>query len=181
MDRQWQPKCHDGHVFARTGRSGIRSSRHLDSACPGSASSWNEICDVCASVAFLDGVAVSSYWSNLEQACVIPINRSNTVFQVPPTGLSLQVVAIQKAYSVEVGHEWIYAIRTRDNNTGIEYDLYRGQAAGLIDNRSNSFFVVGSDGSTSAVITRSTGNHDYLTTILDASTADNLLSLPQFA
>jgi hypothetical protein len=100
---------------------------------------------------------------------------------VPPTGLSLQVLAIQKAYSVELRHEWIYAIRTRDNSTGIEYDLYRGQAAGLIDSRANSFFVVGGDGSTSAVITRSTGDHEYLTTNPDASTADNLLSLPQFA
>jgi hypothetical protein len=147
---------------------------------PASASSWNEICDVCALVAYLDGVAVSSYWSNIEQACVIPQNQFNSLFQYPPKGVPLQVLAIQKAYSVEVGHEWVFAVRTRDNSTQIEYDLYRGQATSLIDSGANTMFVVGSDGSRSTVITRQAGDHKYLTTSADSSLADNLLSLPQF-
>jgi hypothetical protein len=148
---------------------------------PASPTSWNEICDVCASVAYLDGVAVSSYWSNLEQACVIPVNQFNSLFQEPPAGLALQVLAIQQAYSTEVGHQWIYAIRTRDPSTGIEYDLYRGQAASLIDAGTNTFYVIGADGSRSEVITRIAGDHSYVTTSPDASTQDNLLSLPTFS
>lgn len=147
---------------------------------PASASSWNEICDVCASLAYLDGVAVSSYWSNLEQACVIPQNQFNSLFQYPPKGAALQVLAIEKAYSVEVGQEWIFAVRTRDNSTNIEYDLYRDQATSLIDTGANTMFVVGGDGSRSTVITRQAGDHKYLTTTPDGSLADNLLSLPQF-
>jgi Protein of unknown function (DUF3892) len=147
---------------------------------PASASAWNEICDVCATVAYLDGVAVSSYWSNIEQACVIPENQFNSLFQYPPNGVALQVLAIEKAYSTEVGHEWIFAVRTRDNSTNIEYDLYRDQATSLIDSGANTMFVIGSDGSRSTVITRQTGDHKYLTTTADSSLADNLLSLPQF-
>jgi hypothetical protein len=147
---------------------------------PASASSWNEICDVCASVAYLDGVAVSSYWSNLEGACVIPQNQFNILFQYPPKGVALQVLAIEKAYSAEVGHEWVFAVRTRDNSTQFESDLYRDQATSLIDGGTNTIFVVGSDGSRSTVITRQAGDHRYLTTSADTSTADNLLSLPQF-
>jgi hypothetical protein len=33
---------------------------------------WCEIADVCSWAAVLDGVTVSSYWSNLAQACVVP-------------------------------------------------------------------------------------------------------------
>lgn len=147
---------------------------------PANPTSWNEVCDVCASVAYLDGVAVSSYWSSLEGACVIPINQFNSLFQYPPKGASLQVIAIQKAYSTEVGHEWIYAVRAKDVATGIEYDLYRGQAASLIDTGANTMFVLGSDGSRSNVVTGSVNDHSYITTIADGSMADNLLSLPEF-
>lgn len=147
---------------------------------PASASSWNEICDVCASVAYLDGVAVSSYWSNLEQACVIPVNQFNSLFQYPPAGLSLQVIGAQKAYSTEVQHEWIYAMRCRDNATSIEYDLYRDQVASLIDQGKNTFFVIGGDGSRANVMTGSVNGHAYVKTVADWSTQDNLLSLPPF-
>jgi hypothetical protein len=147
---------------------------------PASSSAWHEICDVCASLAYLDGVAVSSYWSNLEQACVIPENQFNSLFQYPPNGVALQVVAIEKAYSVEVGQEWIFAVRARDNTTSIEYDLYRDQATSLIDTGANTMFVLGNDGSRSTVITRQAGDHKYLSTTSDSSLLDNLLSLPQF-
>ena len=147
---------------------------------PASATNWNEICDVCASVAYLDGVAVSSYWSNTEQACVIPINQFNSLFQYPPAGVALQVVGAQKAYSTEVGHEWIYAVRCRDDATKIEYDLYRGQAASLIDTGKNTFFVIGADGSRSEVVTGSVNGHGFIKTTADASKADNLMSLPSF-
>lgn len=147
---------------------------------PASSSSWNEIGDVCASVAYLDGVAVSAYWSNAEQACVIPVNQFNSLFQYPPAGVTLQILGVQKAYSREVQHEWVYAVRCRDNATRIEYDLYRDQVAWLIDQGTNTFFVIGSDGSRSTVMTGLVNGHSYIRTAADHSVADNLLSLPPF-
>jgi hypothetical protein len=39
---------------------------------PRNSSSWHEICDVCQSVADLNGVSVASYFSASDGACVIP-------------------------------------------------------------------------------------------------------------
>jgi hypothetical protein len=47
---------------------------------PRNSTSWHEIGDVCASTGRLNGVLVSSYWSQQAQACVIP-QAWNTVGQ----------------------------------------------------------------------------------------------------
>jgi hypothetical protein len=39
---------------------------------PANPTSWNEIGDACNSTAFLDGVLVQSYWSQIDRACIIP-------------------------------------------------------------------------------------------------------------
>lgn len=39
---------------------------------PPSSSNWHEIGDVCSSAASLNGVMVQSYWSQRDQACIIP-------------------------------------------------------------------------------------------------------------
>lgn len=39
---------------------------------PVNSTNWNEIADVCRSTAFLNGVQVQSYWSQRDQACIIP-------------------------------------------------------------------------------------------------------------
>jgi len=39
---------------------------------PRNSSNWNEICDVCCSSYRLNGVLVQSYWSDRDQACIVP-------------------------------------------------------------------------------------------------------------
>jgi hypothetical protein len=41
---------------------------------PTNPTNWNEICDVCATPGIVNGVTVQSYWSQQDQACVIPTN-----------------------------------------------------------------------------------------------------------
>jgi hypothetical protein len=147
---------------------------------PASPSNWNEVGDVCASVAYLHGVAVQAYWSQTAGACVIPWSQGDSLFQNVPAGESLQVIATQLNYSRELEQYWIGQIRAKDAG-GRVYDLYRGQAAGLIASGANSFYVVGADGSRAAVEVGTTGDgHAYLHTHPDASTQDNLLALPHF-
>ena len=148
---------------------------------PASPTNWNEIGDVCASVAYLHGVAVQSYWSQAAGGCVIPYSQSDSLFQNVPAGLSLQVIATQLNYSRELKQYWIGQIRAKDG-VGQVYDLYRGQAAGLIDSGANSLYVIGADGSRADVEVAATPDgHAYLRTRPDGTTADNLLSLPHFS
>jgi hypothetical protein len=53
---------------------------------PTNSSNWNEIGDVCSSRGTINGVTVQSYWSQQDQACVIPINIT-FVFEI--TNVSL--------------------------------------------------------------------------------------------
>jgi hypothetical protein len=147
---------------------------------PASPTNWNELSDVCASVAYLHGVAVQSYWSQQAGGCIIPWGQSDSLFQSPPAGVAFQVAAIQLNYSRELHHYWIGQIRVKDGSGNV-YDLGRGQAAGLIERGENSFYVLGADGSRAEVEVGTTASgHAYLHTHPDETTADNLLSLPQF-
>ena len=60
---------------------------------PRNSSSWHEICDVCQSVADLNGVSVASYFSASDHACVIPglqstgpLGRYCAIFRSRPAG-----------------------------------------------------------------------------------------------
>ena len=60
---------------------------------PRNSNSWHEICDVCQSVADLDGVSVTSYYSASDGACVIPglqstgpLGRYCAIFRSRPAG-----------------------------------------------------------------------------------------------
>ena len=53
---------------------------------PTNSSNWNEIGDVCSSRGTVNGVTVQSYWSQQDQACVIPINL---VFEFEITNIRL--------------------------------------------------------------------------------------------
>lgn len=89
-----------------------------------------------------------------------------------------QVTGVNKAYSTERG-VWIKEIGGVLPN-GTPWLLERADAVKLIQNSTNSFFVVGADGSRANVIVSDALHvgHDYLTTTADASKEDNLLSLP---
>jgi hypothetical protein len=149
---------------------------------PANPTNWNEIADICKSVAYLDGVAVQSYWSQNDGACVIPQSQYEVPWQVPPPGAPLQVTAISLAFSRELNMNWIAAVRTSDG-AGNVFDLYRSQAVDLIDRHQNTLFVIGADGTRADVEVATTphNGHAYLRTLPDWSKADNLLSLPHFA
>jgi hypothetical protein len=147
---------------------------------PASPTSWNEIGDVCSSVAYLHGVAVQSYWSQNFGACVIAQSHADSLVQTVPSGTALQVIATQLNWSRALRRFWIGQIRASDG-AGNTYDLSRGEAASLIDSGANTFFVIGTDGSRADVEVGATEDgHAYLHTRRDATTADNLLSLPHF-
>lgn len=142
---------------------------------PASPVNWNEVGDVCQSSAILNGVNVQSYWSQADQACIIP-----TYVPPPPPpkvekGTTLQVVAIRKKYSSYAKHEYIAQFAAIDNKN-IFWVLGRSDVIDLIDHNGNTFIVKGKDGSQSKVIEESY----YLKTNSDKSLQDNLLSLPGF-
>jgi Protein of unknown function (DUF3892) len=147
---------------------------------PSNPSNWNEVGDICQSSAFLDGVFVQSYWSQDQNACVIPFYNANDPRDVPPAGLDLEVVAIRRAFSREVRSFWIQKIRARNPANGDTYDLYRGSAAGLIDGGLNTFFVQSLDGARANVLVGEANGHAILITEADESQNNNLLSLPGF-
>ena len=147
---------------------------------PSSSNQWNEVADICGSLAFLDGVLVQSYWCAAQNACAIPYYSTDEPRPVIPAKLALQVIAIRLAYSRERHSTWIQKIRTKDPGSGDIFEIFNVDAIALIENGTNTFFVVGSDGSRSDVILGTIGNHSFLTTEPDDSRADNLLSLPKF-
>ena len=69
---------------------------------PASPTNWNEIGDVCSSTLRVDGVVVQSYWSALDNACVIPIERT--------TGMQWQsgIVILGVFAGVESKNAWIF-------------------------------------------------------------------------
>lgn len=142
---------------------------------PSSPVNWNEIGDVCRSAAILNGVNVQSYWSQADQACIIPTYVPPPPPPVVQKGTQLQVVAIRKKYSSYAKHEYISQFAAIDNK-GIFWTLSRADVFDLIDNNGNTFIVKGKDGTQSHVIEES----HYLKTNSDKSLQDNLLSLPGF-
>jgi hypothetical protein len=101
-----------------------------------------------------------------------------------PEGVPLgrwQVTGVNSAWSTERNQKFISQISGPLANQSLWW-LSRADAVKLIRNNTNSFFVVGADGSQADVILSDANKvgHDYLTTTADASTEDNLLSLPSF-
>jgi hypothetical protein len=149
---------------------------------PANPSSWNEIGDICASVAYVDGIAVQSYWSQKDQACVIPYYVDHGFpHGVPPSGARLRVTGIRRTYSKTQRLYFISELRVQAPN-GDSIHISRTQAEISIAQKTNTYFVHGSDGTEADVklYTRPGTNSTYLATVPDESKADNLLSLPGF-
>jgi hypothetical protein len=129
---------------------------------PRSRFNWHEIADVCASGILLNGVVMASYWSNLDNACIIP-DRTQTTFNV----------------------EWIWRPRRIEWLGGTDQDakpwqFSRQLVMDLI--RGGDRFNVhgGGSGKNSFVgIYYLDATHPYLATNTDGAPDDNLLSLPQ--
>ena len=142
---------------------------------PSNPVSWNEIGDVCRSSAILNGVNVQSYWSQADQACIIPTYVPPPPPPVVEKGTQLQVVAIRKKYSSFAKHEYISQFAAIDNK-GVFWVLGRADVFDLMDNNGNTLIVKGKDGTQALVIEES----HWLKTSPDKSLQDNLLSLPWF-
>jgi hypothetical protein len=141
---------------------------------PTNPNSWNEVGDICRSVGLVNGVSVQSYWSQRDQACVIPMD-------IP---VSKQITCILKAGRRDDPDRGIEIVGGVTVETGRRFRLSRLECIREID-RGNRFFVVGADGSQADVkvfMRFSPDGHPlgrrYIATVRDESKDDNLLSLP---
>jgi hypothetical protein len=149
---------------------------------PSNAASWNEVGDICQSVGYVDGIAVQSYWSQKDQACVIPYYVDHDFpHSVPTSGARLKVIGIRRSYSKKQRLYFISELRVQAPNGDISH-LSRTDAEMLLQQKKNTFYVHGVDGTEADVKihTRPGTNSTYLATVPDESKADNLLSLPSF-
>ena len=149
---------------------------------PSSASAWNEVGDICSSVGFVDGIAVQSYWSQKDGACVIPYYADHDFpHGVLPTGARMKVTGIRRSYSKNQRVYFITEFRVQAPN-GDTFHISHTDAEVSILNKNNTYYVHGSDGSEADVkiYTRPATGSTYLATVPDGSKADNLLSLPAF-
>ncbi len=129
---------------------------------PRSRFNWNEICDVCNGVVDLNGVTVSTYWSNQDNVCIVTDSKFTT-------------------YNVE----WIFRPRRIEWMGGTDQDGNPWQLPrqAIFDRlRAGDRFKVhgGTTGRDSFVgIYYLDPTHPYLATNTDGALDDNLLSLPQ--
>jgi hypothetical protein len=149
---------------------------------PSNAASWNEVGDICLSVGYVDGIAVQSYWSQKDQACVIPYYVDHDFpHSVPTSGARLKVIGIRRSYSKKQRLYFISELRVQAPNGDVSH-LSRSDAERLLQQKKNTFYVHGVDGTEADVkiYARPGTNSTYLATVPDESKADNLLSLPSF-
>lgn len=149
---------------------------------PGNANNWNEVGDICSSVGYVDGIAVQAYWSQKDQACVIPYYVDHGFpHGVPPAGARLKVIGIRRTYSKNQRLYFISELRAQAPN-GDTFHISRTEGETSILQKKNTYYVHGSDGTEADVkiYTRPSTGSTYLATVPDESKADNLLSLPGF-
>jgi Protein of unknown function (DUF3892) len=129
---------------------------------PRSRFHWNEICDVCNGTVDLNGVSVSAYWSNQDNACII----TNSTFTT---------------YSVE----WIFRPRRIEWMGGRDEDgnAWQLPRQAIMDRirAGDKFKVHGATTNRDSFvgIYYLDATHPYLATNMDGAPDDNLLSLPQ--
>lgn len=140
---------------------------------PTNATNWNEIGDVCSSRGTVNGVTVQSYWSQIDQACVIPAD-------IP---LDMQITCIHKAPRNDAFHP-IREVGGINHTQNTSFRMTQADCIRSID-RGNHFYVIGPDGSRAEVKVFihfppwSLQGTRYIATVADSSHVDNLLSLPE--
>jgi uncharacterized protein DUF3892 len=138
---------------------------------PASSNNWNEIGDICASTLTVNGVTVQSYWSGADNACVVPVFQPG----------NWQVTCISKSFRKDAFHPLARVGGIKD---GRPFTLTQKEAIAKID-AGERFFVVGPGGQVGIdVFLHYPPGHEvfgtrYIATLPDATTADNLLSLPE--
>ncbi|MGZ6790526.1 MAG: DUF3892 domain-containing protein [Mycobacteriaceae bacterium] len=140
---------------------------------PTNANNWNEIGDVCASTGLVNGVTVQSYWSQNDQACIIPAN-------IP---LEMQITCIHKNPRNDPYHP-IRQVGGINHTQNTNFRMTQLQCIQSID-RGNHFFVVDANGDRADVRVHihfppwSLQGTRYIATNPDNTRADNLLYLPE--
>jgi Protein of unknown function (DUF3892) len=127
----------------------------------------------------LTASSTSAYYVNLAAWQTVTITTTPIAEGVPPG--RWQVTGVNLSVSTERHDKFISQISGPLPQQALWW-LGRGDAVNLIKDGTHSFFVVGADGSHADVIVSDSNGvgHDYLITTRDASTEDNLLSLPPF-
>ncbi len=77
---------------------------------PRNSTNWHEICDVCCSTYPLDGVVVSSYWSQRDSACIVP------------TDVVLAAQGSITCFGVNGDYSRVYYLDTDSNVTELAWD-----------------------------------------------------------
>ena len=140
---------------------------------PTNPTNWNEIGDVCATTGLVNGVTVQSYWSQSDQACVIPANLK----------LEMQITCIHKNPRFDPYHP-IREVGGINRTQNIPFRMTQAQCIQSID-RGNHFFVAGPNGREVDVRVHvhfppwSLQGIRYIATDPDNTRADNLLYLPE--
>jgi hypothetical protein len=141
---------------------------------PTNPSNWNEIGDVCSSRGHVNGVTVQSYWSQQDDACVIPINL---VFEFEITNVRRLRGRSALAHPIE---EVIGINRTEDE----PFRMTQAECIASID-RGNKFYVAGPNGKKLPIEAHihfppwSLQGVRYLTTNAKDPRADHLFQLPE--
>lgn len=143
---------------------------------PRNATNWNEIGDACSSTLVVDGVTVQSYWSDADNACIVPYNQS----------VSYRVTCITKIHPHTDPYHAITRLGGIKDTDGSRWNLPVAEVIKLLD-AGDRFYVHGADGSQSDLEAylyfpspSSRGNR-HVRTKRDWSKQDNLLTLPDCA
>jgi hypothetical protein len=142
---------------------------------PANPNNWNEISDVCQTTSQLNGVTVQSYWSQVDNACIIPLQRS----------VRKQITCVRKIPRNDPHHAIRYVggvtVSLKNNESFL---ISQGECINQID-QGDTFFVVGPDGSQAEVKVYlhfppwGLQGIRYIATVPDNTKTDNLLSLPE--
>jgi hypothetical protein len=142
---------------------------------PSNPTNWNEIGDVCATPQQLNGVAVQSYWSQRDTACIIPLQRP----------VRKQITCIRKNPRSDIRHP-IRAVggMTVSLKKNVPFLITQSECIRQID-AGDTFFVVDKNGNAAEVRVYihfppwNLQGTRYIATVPDASKDDNLLALPE--
>lgn len=187
FDLDWEDKSHCGFVAfgPRTQISALFSHELAEALTdpegdgiqinPRNNSNWNEISDVCQNcLGVLNGVIVEPYWSQIDQACVIPVNVVS----------EMEITCIIKHAPNRYDPIPIWAVGGTNHSTNQPFFMLQTECIGSID-RGNHFFVSNPAGGTVdvKVFTRGRkanglGFDRYIATVPDNTKKDNLLELP---
>jgi hypothetical protein len=142
---------------------------------PRNSSSWNEICDVCRSAEYVNGVYVTSYFSAQDGACIIP-----TPPPPPPPPLpagSYQIDCVIHSIAPHSEKEYI-AVLGGPRPGGTRWELGVATVVELIQSGSCTFYTDEDGRRADVTVQTSSSGWPYLMTVADGFTPNNLSALP---